>query len=255
MCLLQKNNVNFLIDTSSSDSLISQNLFNQLKQNLTRKHLGTNVSLTTVNSKVNFSACIQTSIKIKNKSYPHHFYIVDKPSSSEFVDILGFDFINKFYIILDLQKNTIPLINSANFNLNTHSVNCNQVKEISYPISAFTCAKTIIQPQEELMIYIFAETVSDIVIDLFEPKILEGSTMFDSIHNIQNKNACNKKTLKESIFKLHVENSSNKTVHTKKGSNIGEAYEIDDIKIPEASNRNQNQSKTAIVCEPRSSFP
>ena len=198
---IAKNDVNFLIHTGSFT--YTQNLFNQLKQNLTYKHLGRNVSITTVNSKVHFSACIQISIKIQNKSYPHHFYIVDIPSSSEFISILGFDFINKFHMILDLQKNTIqinhntiPLINFANLNPHTHNVNCNPVKEISYPISAFVCTKTIIQPQEVLMINVFTETIPDNENLLFEPKTLQGITMFDSIFqnnntnvNSQNKNS------------------------------------------------------------------
>ena len=101
---ISKNTFNFLIDTGSSVSFISQNLFNQLKQNLTYKHLATNVSLTTVNSKVHFSACIQTSIKIKNKSYRHNFYLVNIPLSSEFVGILGFDFVNKYYHLEFTEK-------------------------------------------------------------------------------------------------------------------------------------------------------
>ena len=67
--------------------------------------------------------------------------------------------------------------------------------------------------------------------------------MFDSILqndntkvNSQNKNSGNKKTLKRSNFKIHIQNSWNKTVHLNKGSKLGEIYEIEDIKIPNTAN-------------------
>ena len=67
---------------------------------------------------------------------------------------------------------TIPLINSADNNPNTQNLKCNPVKETSYPISAFTCTKTIIQPQEHLMINVCTEIVPNNENLLFEPKKL-----------------------------------------------------------------------------------
>ena len=65
-----------------------------------------------------------------------------------------------------------------------------------------------------------------------------------------------KKTLKRSIFQIHIQNSSNNTVHINKDSKLGEIYEIDDIKISEALNdetkmtQNLSQSVNLIQASP-----
>lgn len=59
------------------------------------KRLEIAVTIKTVNSNVDFTACIKTSIWIHQKSFSHNFYLVDIPNPSNFQGILGFEFINK----------------------------------------------------------------------------------------------------------------------------------------------------------------
>lgn len=58
---------NFLVDTGSSLSILGQNTFNKLKDKIKYKNLSSNVTISTVNSDVNFSSCIKMSLKLEKK--------------------------------------------------------------------------------------------------------------------------------------------------------------------------------------------
>ena len=239
---MTKNNVTFLLDTGSSVCLLSQNVFNNIKHILKYKHLSTSVSLKTVNSHIHFSACIQTSIKIQNKSYSHNFYIVDIPESSDFQGILGYDFINKYHIILDMHRNileinntTVPLHFAANNESLTNNV-ANTNNDAKFNINhAFLNKKIILEPESDTWTTVFTNSTLTKKEYLFEPNISKGLLAFDSIINIpndENKRTRNLKNPKKTCFQIHIQNNSAKTIHLNKNTKIGQIYEILDIVNP-----------------------
>ena len=235
--MFAKNEVTALIDTGSSISLLSEHLFHKFKNELTYKHLSSNVSLKTVNSTVQFSACIKTSFKIHHKFFSHTFYIVDIPPSSPFQILLGFDFLQQNQIVIDTAKCilklndlSIPIIGMCNdlenMHLRTHSHNVNN------PFPVKLAQKVILEPHEEKLIDV---NCRDIVQNnyLFESNYNSPHViMFDAIIEIKQdcKNNKKKSNSKSNFtFQVHILNTSNKVIHLNKGTKIGQLAELDHI--------------------------
>ena len=89
-----------LLDIGSSISLMSQELFDSVKQNIKYKFLGRSVSISTINSKVKFSGCASISFKIEKQHLRHNIYVSEIGENSPFAPILGYDFILKYNILI-----------------------------------------------------------------------------------------------------------------------------------------------------------
>ena len=79
------------------------------------KNLARAITITTLNSTVQFDACIEASFKIKNQYFKVAFYLVDTPSHSAFKAILGYDFLYKNHALINPKDQTLI------------------IKDISYP--------------------------------------------------------------------------------------------------------------------------
>lgn len=109
---LNKSPQNFLLDSGASISLISNHFFQGIKDHVSFKRIASNVKITTVNSAVICSGCIQLSFKIGKVFYKHSFFLIDIPEHSKFVGILGFDFLKTNHVIIDLHNNRIQINNN-----------------------------------------------------------------------------------------------------------------------------------------------
>lgn len=65
--------VTILLDTGSSVSIIRKILFDKIKYCVKIRYLSHQVKITTVNSSVNFSACVELPVKISFKFVKHLF--------------------------------------------------------------------------------------------------------------------------------------------------------------------------------------
>lgn len=106
---IQSQLVAALIDTGSSLSLIDQKYLSSIKSTVKLKYLSRNVTISTINSKVIFSGCVQFSFKIGNIFCSHNFFVTDIGNNA-FRIILGFDFIQQRGISI------IPSFGSILFN-------------------------------------------------------------------------------------------------------------------------------------------
>jgi transposase InsO family protein len=97
----------FLVDTGSTISLIEYELFNSLKSFLKYKFLSRQIKITTINSSVNFMACIELSFHIKGHFFKHPFFLIVMPEQPKFKGILGVEFLSKHGMIIDLLNNVI----------------------------------------------------------------------------------------------------------------------------------------------------
>lgn len=109
---LNKSPQNFLLDSGASISLLSKHFFNEIKCNVSFKRIASNVKITTVNSAVICSGCIQLTFKIGKLFYKHSFFLIDIPEYSKFIGILGFDFLKTHNVIIDLHNNKIKINNN-----------------------------------------------------------------------------------------------------------------------------------------------
>ena len=81
------------------------------------KFLAWTVTISTINSDVRFSFCVNLSFKIDKQQHKHNFYLVDIPQKSSFKGILGSDFLQKEAIIINfstgkIKRNEISFKNS-----------------------------------------------------------------------------------------------------------------------------------------------
>lgn len=118
-----------LLDTGSSVSIISSTYFNHIKPGIKIKYLSRQVKITTVNSSVQFSSCIQFSFKIQGKNFKHIFYVIQMAEDSTFSIILGYDFIRKFRVKMDpdykfcyIDNVQIPFINCQSNTVNSVNI-------------------------------------------------------------------------------------------------------------------------------------
>ncbi|XP_042911994.1 uncharacterized protein, partial [Parasteatoda tepidariorum] len=100
--------VKFLLDTGSSVSLLGKHIFTSLQQKQKIRRLSRQVSITTINSNLDFEACIEASFKIQHKFFKHPLYIIPLLNQS-FHGILGYDFIVAHNILIHPQKNFITI--------------------------------------------------------------------------------------------------------------------------------------------------
>ena len=88
-------NFPFLINSGSSIRIIDAKFFHSVKAFVNLKFLARVVTISTINSDVHFSSCVNLSFKFDKQQYKHNFYLVDIPQKSNFKGILGTDFLQK----------------------------------------------------------------------------------------------------------------------------------------------------------------
>ncbi|GFT21181.1 hypothetical protein NPIL_67203, partial [Nephila pilipes] len=99
----------FLIDSGSSISLIPGHIFDTMKHKIQHKsYLSRQCKIKSVNdSEINFSCCVDIPIHVNNKRLRQNFFITKDIASSTFQGLLGYDFLLRNRITLDLNSNTL----------------------------------------------------------------------------------------------------------------------------------------------------
>ena len=118
-------NILCLLDTGSSISLMSREVFDKLKAQLKYKFLGRSVSISTINSQVKFTGCADVSFKINKQHYRHNLYLSRIAETSPFDAILGYDFISKYNVLIFSEMGCCKLKNEFIY-FNEQSTNTNK---------------------------------------------------------------------------------------------------------------------------------
>lgn len=256
-----------LVDTGSSISLISNQMFQKIKNHLSYKHIARNVTITTVNSKVKFYGCVQFTFKVGKLFFNQAFYTVDIDENSSFQGILGFDFIKKYNIILDIKSNNlqckgsvIPLwvsdsslegssnhiskqnmckksnVNNNDFDLD----NCNSKKNNVINNNVKLVNKCIIESNSYCYALVVAEDNTPSCF-IFEPTIKNGNIEKNvSVHQSDVSEA----NLKNKQFHILIRNKSPHRVCLNKGQRVGRIFET--YKIKENSFKNTDEYTNLI---------
>jgi hypothetical protein len=109
--LYGKESITCLVDTGSSISLISVSKFNEIKRFITFKNIANNVTISTVNSTVKFYNCVKFTFKVGKFYFNQMFYTVQLDESSSFEAIIGYDFIKRYNLVLDIANNCLKYQN------------------------------------------------------------------------------------------------------------------------------------------------
>lgn len=200
----------FLLDSGSSISLVSSNIFNEVKSNTKVKFLSRRVNIRTVNSTLTFSACTEISMKINKNNFKQVFYVSDF-SQHQFDGLLGFDFISKYNVILDPSQNKAIFQNfEIPFFSENHKCLLNAIESIDYPASLVN--KVILEPGDTTQVTLkFENNVVDNQTILFEPTL--------NVYNCEIHPSLNLTT--NSTITTVIKNLSNETLHLNKNQVIG----------------------------------
>ena len=213
-----------LLDSGASISLLSPDLFEQIKStDIKIKYLSRSVNIHTLNNQtIPFRNCIQITFKVENIFVTGTFYVTQNVIQRPYKMIIGFDFLKHNKITLDFTNSTLKLKNSQiNFNqpntytlnnnlnmnqiqtkqshtehnnssnsshTNIHKINQNSFTYDKFPVKL--SKKIIIQPHDATLINIKCSNHLNGQNNLlFEPLINKtGIEFYRSLHNFENDN-------------------------------------------------------------------
>lgn len=115
-----------LLDTGSSISLMSKEVFDGIKNKIKYRFLGRTISISTINSQVQFRGCADISFKINKQHFRHNIYLSTISENSPFTAILGYDFISKYNILIFPDNGCCKLGNEIIY-FNNHKPKSNQI--------------------------------------------------------------------------------------------------------------------------------
>lgn len=242
--------VTILLDTGSSVSIMSKVLFEKIKHCLKIRYLSRQVKITTVNSSVNFSACVEVPVKISSKCIKHPFYVIDMAEDSVFSAIFGYDFLRKFRVKIDQTYTScvidglpIPFL-ARDLPEAVHAVDLHnsQSNNDSSNYKVTIAQKTILHPGDKKYIKVNSNIIKPCHGNIvFSQKPSKNSVLLhDAIYNIPESFS---KISNPTQFNFYIfaENSSSKTTNLNKGQHIGFISSVEHIKpLSENSNVNNN---------------
>lgn len=203
-------NLNLLVDSGASISILPREIFDSIKSNVTVKYLSRQVEINTINSAISFSACAEISFKIDKSFFKHHFFICNYMSSN-FHGILGFDFMNKYSLNIDTKNGQF---NFNNFSVPFKStVQFNDSNDNEVIAHAFLQKKLTIEPNESVLVNAYVKDSA-----LFQS---EDSLFTPCIQNEQLSLQESFVSLRDNVFSLLIYNDSNVTFHLNKNTKLG----------------------------------
>lgn len=144
---IKRLNLNFLIDSGSSISLINRLTFEDIKHEINYKLLGRKIQIKTINSIVSFSACVELTFKVNKNFFKQTFYVTDF-NADNFQAILGFDFLCKNNVNLNISDQCID-INKEKIHFVT--TKCPSEKGTNATMVAMECVKAPFDKNSEIV--------------------------------------------------------------------------------------------------------
>lgn len=217
-----------LLDSGASCSLLSLDTFNKIKSLIKIKYLSKSVTIKAVSGEnVNFIFCTEFTFKILNKNFRHLFFVTKFPPHSQYKALLGFEWLNKNHLIMDLHSNVLK---SESIEIPIAYTNCDAINSMENFIEAKLAQKVILKKNESKIVTIkINQKLPENTEILFQPKYLKQDVM---IHTSFNKIDKNNNT------HIIVTNLSQSQTQLNKKMKIGfidTDYELNDIKQPNHS--------------------
>ena len=248
---IAKKQIPVLLDTGSSVSIISKIFFENIKEQIKARFLSRRVQITTINSSVNFSSCVEFTFKIQNQNFKHSFFVIDVQEDSSFKLILGYDFMRKHHIIInkdflscDIKGIVVPFLNTpVSKELNFMQKNGIQKEVNPNDFKAVLYQKVTIAPNDS----VYVKTQTSITPASFDKVIFtsnlnkSGLLIHEALYDFDFKNDNNPNSpnrMQNStqpvnfIFYVFIENLTNEPVHLNKNMQIGFLTPAHDIKKP-----------------------
>lgn len=243
---LAKENISFLVDSGSSLSLLSADFFNNNKQYLKYKYLGSRVKIQTVNSQLYCQGSIECSLKISNNFYKHHFHIVELPPTSLFQGILGYDFIKKFNIIISpkdeilvVDNHEVKLLSQDPRKVHNFHLSIRDDEPLIQPGICYAYEKCIIPPHSSQYIKLKSEFHGNAEFLLFQASLnkqniqMQQSIINNSLSDINYSLSENNIIPHQLTFYTLIENNNDESFHINKNMKVGFVSEIENIKNDE----------------------
>lgn len=211
-------NVDGLIDSGGAVCLISNDLFNTLKEKKVKmKFLGNRIRINTFDGgNIPFKKCVKITFKLNNIFTTGTFYVTNENFKGNYKVLLGYDYLKNNHMILDLQqsclivKNTKIPLHNGDHRINTCPVNVSTIAEQSErenndirvkkinnnnrkKVTAKLANRIFIAPgREKIVSLILSENLNPETTILFEPVDLKrGLLCGNSIHQVTNTNTIN----------------------------------------------------------------
>lgn len=255
--------VSALVDSGSSISLISPDLFEKLKEKKTKfKYLGNNIRIQSFSGTlIPFKHCVQFTFKLQNAFTLGTFYVTENNFTGTYKILLGCDYLRNNHIILDMKEKQLKLknikipLNHFENKLPAHEINIINSEEVENScgtgrvhenyISVKSVNKIYISPgQEKIVSLICPEFLEKGTMVLFEPNINKvGIECYHSVHELSDSR----------IIHVVMGNNSEKKIILQKGKQLGTLsldFECETDKIPEnITDGNVHQINTLNIDE------
>lgn len=102
--------INLLIDTGSSISIVQYQTYQNVKQCVTRKNKNNNVSISTLaGEKINYKCTASLQFQVQNTTHEHNFYISEIEFPPQYQGICGYDMLKKSNAIINCTEATITM--------------------------------------------------------------------------------------------------------------------------------------------------
>lgn len=126
-----------LVDTGASISIIQRKTFDEIKTDPRIKKIHSPISVNAITGhELNISGAYQLPVNMGHKMLNHVFYVVDQDFCANYSLIIGFDFLEKYKLIVDFNEyvlksnNLIVKIRDANAEPSTNNVQGSHAKLI-----------------------------------------------------------------------------------------------------------------------------
>lgn len=214
-----------LLDSGANISLLKPQIIDQIKQFSKVKYLSRSVKIKTLdNNEIPYLSAVKLNFKIHNKWFENIFYVAQKPWSSAYDIILGYDFLQLNKILLDVNNKTMISNNESfpfkemdpqvtdNSVINESTTINDEESEINNKNVAKLVNSIKIYPNKHEIVKLkltenFAE--NEVV---FRPKNLNQPIAINESLNLIDANNC---------FFTILENNTNNTIHLRKNQKIG----------------------------------
>lgn len=211
-----------LLDSGSAISLISEGLFNKIRDKIKVKYVSRRVKIQSfTRDTVSFSKCIMINLTVGNKLCKTMLYVTNNMETTKYHILLGFDFLYQQKAIVNMDEMKLKLQN-----IETQLINDNHEKEVkkSTKQKKHNVAKLInkisIEPEE-----------AQIVELKYDQEIGEGSQVFISDIKINLKDCLSEaiSIVNNSRIKVLIHNQTNKKLVFNKDMAVAKVNTIFEI--------------------------
>lgn len=224
-----------LLDTGANISLVQPSVIQEIKQHTKVEYISRSVKIHAINNTtIPYLSAVNLKFKIGTKWFTNMFFVTHNNWSSTYKIILGYDFIQRNQILLDIPNDCF-IVNNSKFQfetpLDTNKISNSTTEESDETINNILAENISVKLSENIVI----NPNSTEIIKLTIPSDLHGSKqilfspldkkakycMSESIHDLIGTNN----------FYTIIENKTANKIHIRKGTKLGNVSNLIDFEI------------------------